>query len=257
MFISEDPKAIRRSEQATSYLRAISRKLLRSHELGRKLLKHHGIAGFSIVSKISTNLAGTWQTGDQVGHHEKFENYGRERQEQLLNLITWCPFHAPQTKHHYASPSGFWLQVCFSKSSCAIRLKASAATVLSRSGVVIPHVQVEQHQPLKSSPSTLMRRLFMYIYLLPELWAYSTTDGAQRCGRELVRLISHEFRGEPSIEGPSPRSWPRGQVPSCPDSNLGSPIARDMQMFNTSREELHWYLSALASIPRCRRRRAG
>jgi hypothetical protein len=42
------------------------------------------------------------------------------------------------------------------------RLNASAATVLSRRGVVIPHVQWEQHQPLKSSPSTRIKFLFIH-----------------------------------------------------------------------------------------------
>jgi hypothetical protein len=37
-------------------------------------------------------------------------------------------------------------QLCFSKLSCASRLKASAATVLSRCGAVMPQVQWEQHQ---------------------------------------------------------------------------------------------------------------
>ena len=60
---------------------------------------------------------------------------------------------------HYASPCIFCSQLCFSKSSCATRLNASAAAVLSRRGVVIPHGQREQHQPLKSSPSTRIRRL--------------------------------------------------------------------------------------------------
>jgi hypothetical protein len=64
----------------------------------------------------------------------------------------------------YASPSRFGMQVCFSKSSCASRLKASAATVLSSRGAVMPQVQCEQHQPLKSSPSTQMRCLFMDLH---------------------------------------------------------------------------------------------
>jgi hypothetical protein len=84
----------------------------------------------------------------------------------------WRPFYALRTKQRYASASEFGLQVCFSKSSRASRLKASAATVLSRRGVVIPHVQREQHQPLKSSPSIEMRWLFMCVYLLLELRPY-------------------------------------------------------------------------------------
>jgi hypothetical protein len=66
---------------------------------------------------------------------------------------------------YYASPCALWTQLCFSKSSCATRLKVSAATVLSRRGAVIPHVQWEQHQPLKSSPSIQIRCLFIYLPL--------------------------------------------------------------------------------------------
>ncbi len=54
----------------------------------------------------------------------------------------------------------------FFESSCATRLNASVATVLSGTGVVIPHVQREQHQPLKLSPSMEMRRLFIYTFLV-------------------------------------------------------------------------------------------
>ena len=66
---------------------------------------------------------------------------------------------------YYASPCALWTQACFSKSSCATRLKVSAATVLSRRGAVIPHVQWEQHQPLKSSPSIQIRCLFIHLPL--------------------------------------------------------------------------------------------
>ena len=59
----------------------------------------------------------------------------------------------------YASSCALCSQLCLSKSSCATRLNASAAIVLSRRGVVMPHGQREQHQPLKSSPSTRIRRL--------------------------------------------------------------------------------------------------
>ena len=95
--------------------------------------------------------------------------------------VHWVRRNSIESRHHdrsdqsaakeqrYASASEFGLQVCFSKSSCASRLKASAATVLSRRGVVIPHVQREQHQPLKSSPLIEMRCLFMCVYLLLEL----------------------------------------------------------------------------------------
>lgn len=49
--------------------------------------------------------------------------------------------------------------LCFSKVSWARRLNASAATVLSSRGAVIPHGQSGQHQPVKSSPSTQINRL--------------------------------------------------------------------------------------------------
>ena len=114
------------------------------------------------------------------------------------------PLHAGRTG--YASPSGFEVQVCFSKSSCATRLNASAATVLSRRGVVIPHVQREQHHPLKSSPSTQMRRLLIEVHLLFGIAGLLHCRWGTPLGRELVRLISHGSRGEPSIEGASRRN---------------------------------------------------
>src|SRR5438128_2322808 len=55
--------------------------------------------------------------------------------------------------------------MCFSNVSWARRLKARAATVLSRCGAVMPQVQWEQHQPVKSSPSTQIKRLFIQLYL--------------------------------------------------------------------------------------------
>src|SRR5690348_4153171 len=47
----------------------------------------------------------------------------------------------------------FCAQACCSEPSCATRLKASAATVLSRRGATTPHGQREQHQPVKFSSS--------------------------------------------------------------------------------------------------------
>jgi hypothetical protein len=44
-------------------------------------------------------------------------------------------------------------QECWSKLSCAVRLKARAATVLARRGATTPHGQWEQHQPVKCSSS--------------------------------------------------------------------------------------------------------
>jgi len=47
----------------------------------------------------------------------------------------------------------FCAQACWSKVSCATRLNASAATVLSGRGATTPHGQWEQHQPVKCSSS--------------------------------------------------------------------------------------------------------
>jgi hypothetical protein len=46
-----------------------------------------------------------------------------------------------------------WAQPCRSNPSCATRLKATAATVLSRRGATTLHGQCEQHQPVKFSSS--------------------------------------------------------------------------------------------------------
>src|ERR1019366_7482934 len=54
-------------------------------------------------------------------------------------------------------------QLWFSKSFCATRLKASAATVLSQRGAVMPQGQWEQDQPVKSSPSSQIKRLLMHL----------------------------------------------------------------------------------------------
>jgi hypothetical protein len=50
---------------------------------------------------------------------------------------------------------------CVSKFSCATRLKARAATLLSRRGTVRSHSQWEQHHPLKRSSSIQIMRLAM------------------------------------------------------------------------------------------------
>src|SRR5215469_1393223 len=56
--------------------------------------------------------------------------------------------------------SEFRAQACPSKVSCAMRLKASAATVLSKCGETTPQGQCEQHQPVKfSSSAQIMRRV--------------------------------------------------------------------------------------------------
>ena len=55
------------------------------------------------------------------------------------------------------------VQLCSSKVSCAMRLNASAATVLSRRGAVMPHSHTEQHHPVKSSASIQIKRLCMHL----------------------------------------------------------------------------------------------
>src|SRR5207244_7813552 len=67
--------------------------------------------------------------------------------------------------------------LCFSKVSSARRLNASAATVLSRRGAVMPHGQSGQHQPVKSSPSTQINRLLIH---LPRLRCVGTRARAAR-----------------------------------------------------------------------------
>src|SRR5438552_13823358 len=67
--------------------------------------------------------------------------------------------------------------LCFSKVSWARRLNASAATVLSRRGAVMPHEHSGQHQPVKSSPSTQINRLFIH---LPRLWLRWDLSSAAR-----------------------------------------------------------------------------
>src|SRR5256885_641016 len=55
-------------------------------------------------------------------------------------------------------------------------------------GVVIPHVQCEQHRPLKSSPSTWIKCLFIYLPLCVRLdssWSTAEwkTSMQSKCGR--------------------------------------------------------------------------
>ena len=64
--------------------------------------------------------------------------------------------------------------LCFSKVSWARRLNASAATVLSRRGAVMPHGQSGQHQPVKSSPSTQINRLLIHLPRLRVRWDSSS-----------------------------------------------------------------------------------
>jgi hypothetical protein len=75
-------------------------------------------------------------------------------------------------------------------------LKARAATVLSRCGAVTPQVQWEQHQPVKSSPSTQIKRLFTRLYLFYVRW------GFEQCARRSSDL---DFRL--SGEGLGPRCF--------------------------------------------------
>ena len=63
--------------------------------------------------------------------------------------------------------------------------------MLSRRGAVIPQVHREQHQPLKSSPSIQMSRLFMYVYLAywivsPIHYRWDITSWSK-----LLSIISH------------------------------------------------------------------
>jgi hypothetical protein len=109
---------------------------------------------YSAVIRVAERPGGVaegWIYGDAPLLMEPF---GAEAQE-IFFLAT----------AYHALSCVLWTQVCFSKSSCATRLNASAATVLSRRGVVMPHVQREQHQPLKSSPSTRIKCLFIHLPL--------------------------------------------------------------------------------------------
>ena len=87
---------------------------------------------------------------------------------------------------HY-TPVASCAQLCLSKSSCATRLKASAATVLSRGGHVIPQSHKEQHQPVKWSSSTQIKRLF--IHHLFTCWGPSLGGDAYNT-RELVWRVN-------------------------------------------------------------------
>jgi len=81
---------------------------------------------------------------------------------------------------------GWAAQLCFANVSCATRLKASTATVVSQRGAVIPHGQWEQDQPVKSSCSTQIKRLL--IHLLP----FAFGIGARRRRTEHIERTSAE-----------------------------------------------------------------
>ena len=81
---------------------------------------------------------------------------------------------------------GWAAQLCFSNVSCATRLKASTATVVSQRGAVMPHGQWEQDQPAKSSSSTQIKRLL--IHLLP----FAFGIGARRRRTEHIERASAE-----------------------------------------------------------------
>src|ERR1035437_8039726 len=93
-------------------------------DLPCKPLACRRIAGFSIVSKIPTNLSRTLQTGHQMDtterqksdsvppllHHEQCEsNFFQQRQKQFLGLSAWCPFGV-----HRVSTSREELRWCLS-----------------------------------------------------------------------------------------------------------------------------------------------
>jgi hypothetical protein len=59
----------------------------------------------------------------------------------------------PPTLYNDAVSRVLRAQACWSKPSCATRLKATAATVLSSRGATTPHGQWEQHQPVNLSSS--------------------------------------------------------------------------------------------------------
>jgi hypothetical protein len=89
---------------------------------------------------------------------------------------------SPGSIYDIISPEAPWAHACWSKDSCARRLKASAATVLSSRGAMKPHVQCEQHQPVKSSSSAQIIRLVISKILMwnregrTPVWARKAAD---------------------------------------------------------------------------------
>jgi hypothetical protein len=70
-------------------------------------------------------------------------------------------------------------QSCFSKLSRATRLNASAATVLSRRGMVMFHAHKEQHQPVNSSPSTQIMRFIVLGPFAFKDWLLQSSEGCE------------------------------------------------------------------------------
>jgi hypothetical protein len=101
------------------------------------------------------------------------------------------------------------------------RLKASAATVLSRRGAVIPHVQREQHQPLKSSSSIQIRCLFIqFAFARVGIRAPHATDGTSRGESYHHRQSSTDSAGQPSTKSAATKPRPKGHDGRCPDGGL-------------------------------------
>ena len=129
---------------------------------------------------------------------------------------------------YHASPCTVWTQGCFSKSCCASRLKASAATVLSRRGVVIPHGQREQHQPVKSSPSIQISSLFIH---LPLRACLGLELGLRLAGIKQVTpiyrhpVISHGIRERPSAGSASLQPRPKDHLGGCPNAKLHNAVS--------------------------------
>src|SRR5215467_4536935 len=93
------------------------------------------------------------------------------------------PRKPPKRSYNDAVSRVLCAQACWSKPSCATRLKASAATVLSRRGATTPHGQREQHQPVKFSSSA---QIICLVIGTPSLWTSSegwTSAGGEKSCR--------------------------------------------------------------------------
>ena len=112
-------------------------------------------------------------------------------------------------------------QECCVKSCCATRLKASAATVLSSRGAVIPHVQREQHQPVKSSPSIQIS--FRLIHL-PLRACLGLELGLRLVGINWVPSITIRYSPTESAGGEVPEvvlyPRPTDHLGRCPNANF-------------------------------------